>query len=471
MSHKLSNVVKVLLFLYLFSIGYAIFTERHFFADGAHYFRLILESKFFYAEGFSRSHANYITQFIPVILIKIFSVRNVDFLSYAFGFGLYAPQLISMLICYLLVRKNNIYFMLFPIISLFGLSLNVTFQIVSESLVISYVFWPIFFYVVLKENFNWIDTLMIFVLASVFSRSYESASILGSILIVFLVLIMFERWHKTTMLTKIVWFFLLVIFLVSVLIALYFIIFPLNPENRGHFLFALPSILRHYPALLSVIYILVISLCIFIPNFTKSFFYKYVILFLGIFTVFVSLIPILIPDLTRPDLHHNARVFMTYMLPLLSFVAYLVIRGIVIVPEFAWKKIIVLITFLVIGQTTWQILATSQWNGFRHIFKEELMRYNGIVSFEDTILKEKNVGIQLIRPMIWRWTNPTLSILWAKNLDVNTIITIPSDALKQWQPFDPSNANDLPKLEEFGFSFEKYKSFLLNGDDYGLKDE
>ena len=106
---------------------------------------------------------------------------------------------------------------------------------------------------------------------------------------------------------------------------------------------------------------------------------------------------------------------MTYMLPVLAVVSYFVLKGTIVVPEFTWKKIAIVVAFLVIGQTTWHILATKQWDGFCRVFRNELVKYNGAVPYEDTILKNHWVGKQLIAVINWSWETPTMSILLAKD--------------------------------------------------------
>ncbi len=457
-----SNFTKGIIAFYLFSIGYAIITQRPFFADGAHNFLKILEiQSFIYTNIFARAHAMYVYYFIPLILIKIFHVKNLDFLSYAFGFGLYLPQLVSLLICYFLTRKNNIHFMLFPVIALFGITMNLSFIIFHESHLINNIFWPILFYLILKENFCWKDSALLLLLGVIFMRSYETAAILGTLLIILLVGIIRQRWQGALVKTRMIWILMLVIFSASVIIATNSIISPDIPANRASFIYSFHNLLRHWMALLSIGYIILISLCLFKPDFVRTSLYRYITVLLVAFTIFISLTPIFVPSLMRPDLHYHARAFMTYMLPFLSVVAYLVMRNIVTVPDFAWRKVWVLVAFLALSQITWHVFATSQWNGFRQIFKGELAAHNGFVRAEDTMLVKDNVGIQLIRPLTWPWTNPTLSILWSKDQDVSTIISISSiDWPFDWQPFNPSVVSELPRVEGFGFSLEKYRQGL-----------
>ena len=454
-----SIITKGLIVLYLFSVGYIIVTQRTFYGDGANYFLTLLKEKnFIFEYDFPRHYAHYFTQFPLVILIRIFNVKDLEILSYAFSLGLYFPQFISLWLCYSITKTKNIYFMLFPIISIFGIYMNVSFMSVHESHVIANIFWPILFYLVLKDEFTWRDSIALLVLGVVFTRSYESAAIWGLILLAVLVLKMRERWRNTSLHTKVVRLILSALFIVSIIIAAYSIIFPLNPANRDSFLSSFPAIFVHLPAMLSFVYIVILSLCIFFPDFPKSVLFKFIFALLVIATTFISLTPLIMPELTKPYLQYPARVHMTYMLPLISLVAFFVLRGTIVISEFTWKKIAVVIAFLVIGQTTWHILATKQWDGFCRVFRNELVKNNGVVPFEDTILINNRIGNQLIGVMAWCWENPTLSILLAKDQDVKTIILNPSS--NTWQPFDPLNKNDLPKVEEFGFSFEKYKNHL-----------
>ena len=458
-NHKRQIVIS-LIALYLLSIAYVVVTQRTFYADGAHYFLKLLEERsFIYGDDFARHYAHYVTQFPIVILIRIFDVKDIEILSYAFGLGLYFPQLISLWLCYSIARRKNIYFMLFPIIAIFGIYMNVSFMSVHESHVISNIFWPMLFYLVLKDELAWKDGIVLILLGVVFTRSYESALFLGSILLVVTVLTMRERWQKTSLRTKATWIILTALLVGSIVIAAYSIIFPRCPDNETAFLSSFSTIFEDLPALLSFFYILIISLSIFSRKFTESIFYKAIFVLLACATAFISLTPLIMPEFTKPYLQYPARVYMTYMLPLFSIVAYFVLKGTIIVPEGTWKKIAALVAVLVIGQTVWQTLATKQWDGFRHVFKDELAQHSGAVPFEDTILTQEMIGDQLIEPMDWEWINPTLSIVWSKHQNVKTIILNPPSS--GWQPFDPLNVNSLPKIEGFGFSFKKYTDLLL----------
>jgi hypothetical protein len=464
-----SGNVKALAAFYLLSVGYAVYTQRFFFGDGAYAFLALLENQGFGA-GFNiaRQAAHYVEAFIVVTLIKVFHIRNLDILSAAFGLNLYLPQMISVLLCYRLLRKHNTRLLLFPVIALFGISMNVSFMMVSETHVIANVFWPIFFYVLVKDDFPWNDIAIVLVLALVFMSSYQSAAILGTLLLFFLANTMREKWGKASTKTRATWLVLSLMLCLGIAIAVLSTISPRDAANRTRFLSSLSLIFKNLPALMSIAYIMAICLYIFFPSLSRSSFYKYSTACLIIFTLYVCLTPVCKPELIRPRSQFAARSFVAYMLPLFSIPAFLTTKGIIKIPDYVWKKILVLVTFLIIGQLTWQMLATFQWDGFRNTYKHELAKYVGPVPFEDTVLERQRQGRQLIRSMTWAWTNPTLSILWSKNLDVTTIILNPTEHT-QWEPFDPLVADELPKIEEFGFSFDKYKSFLKSRKESGKR--
>jgi len=452
-------IIWIIIALYLFSIGYAIVSQRPFFADGANYFLRILESKSFQGDS-ARRFAHYLTELPVIFSIKFLHVTNINVLSYIFGFGLYLPQIISLILCYSIAVRTNRHFMIFPIIALFGLSLNMSFFIISELHVILNIFWPILFYITLIDEFNCADIFGLFILSLIFLRSYESALIFGILLITFLTIIIRKHWYEATSRTKVVWVFLMIILFTSIVIAANSIMFPAHPASKTSFLSSLTHIQRHWMVLLSIIYMLITSYCIFVQHFMESLYFKIILILLIPFTILTSLIPALMPDLTRPIAHYEARSYLSFILPLLSIVSFLVLKGTIIVPDFAWKKIVLIVSVLAVSQLTWQILATCQWVGFRQIFMNELSVHNGIIPFEETLLDRKRVGIQLIKPMTWGHTNPTLSILWSKNKDVCSIINNPKSQFGRWQPFDPLKVDNLPNLEEFGFSFVRYKMSL-----------
>lgn len=405
----------------------------------------------------SRQYANYFTEVPTVLCIKLLHLRNINTLSYIFGIGYFLPSIICLLICFYIVRNINIDYMFFPIVSLFGITQNIQFNITTQSIVIISVFWPILFFIIFVKEYNLFDFILLMLMTLIFMRSYESASIFGFIILIVLFIEIYQNWRTASIRTKLVWVLLTLMIMNSIVIAIMTIIRP--NKNKDDFLKDVPTVLNHYQAMLSIIYIALISVCLLVKRFGESVYFKFIVAILLPITIYFSFLPVIRPELTRPGLQFQARSLHVYMIPCLCIIAYIVIKGIIRVSESAWKRAFILCAFLVTGQLTWQISTTYQWNGFRQIFKEELMTKKGYVRFEETRLVNNRIGNQLVRDMTWPWSNPTLSILWSSNLDVRTIIANPQE-YHGWKPFNPQNIQSLPKIENFGFSYQKYIEYI-----------
>jgi hypothetical protein len=448
------TIIFSILFIYIFSIAFAAISQRQFYADGAHFFLSFLRFKTFMMHEPSRQYALYFSEFPIVFCLRVFKLENVNILSYIFGLGLYLPQIISLLICFHIVRNINIRYMLFPILSLFGITQNIFFNMVFEGTVITCVFWPVLFYIIFVKKYDFVDSILLITMALIFMRSYPSAFVLGFILLTILLIEIYQNWRTFDVKTKLIWGVLVSILVNSIIIAILEIIRPTDPKNKADFLRDILTVFDNYQAMLSAIYILTISISLMAKRFAASLYFKLIVILLLLITIYLSILPLIKPELVKPWVQHTARSFHLYMIPLLCLIAYIVFKGIIHVSESSWKKAFILCAFLVVGQLTWQILMTVQWNGFHRVFQEELLNHQGYVRFEDTRLVNKKIGNQLVKDMTWGWTNPSLSILWSKNSDIKTIIANPMKCY--WEPFDPRNIKKLPGIEKYGFTYDKY---------------
>ena len=443
-----------ILFVYLFSMIYTVMSQRHFYADGAHFFLSFIRWNDFMKMSLSRQYGYYFTEFPVIFCLRYLHMEKFNMLSLIFGFGLYLPQIICLAICYHIVRNIDIRYMLFPLLSLFGITQNISFNMINDCLVLTYVFWPILFFIIFVREYNLVNFILLILMAFIFMRSYESASVLGCMLLTVLLFEMYQHWTTVHLQTKFIWVILALILLSSIVIATKELMTPIAPINKDSFVNGIPTVMHHYQALLSMLYIVLIAATLTLKKFDSSFYFKLSAAILFLITVYFSLIPLIKPEWSRPWLQHTARSFHLYMIPLLCILAYAVLKGPVRISDKAWQKAFMLCAFLVAGQLTWQILMTAQWNGFRHIFREELSIHEGYVRFEDTRLVHRKIGNQLVGDMTWGWTNPTLSILWSNHSDIRTIIANPVRCL--WEPFDPRDIRALPKIERYGFTYEKY---------------
>ena len=449
--------VYFLIFLYLVHIFYIIISQRFFYADGVHYFLKLLEEKtFIYADDSARHFAHYVTQFPLVIFINIFKNKSIETLSFVYGASLFMPQIISLILCFYVSKKRDIRIMVFPIISLFAITINMSFMIVHESNVILNIFWPLLFYILLVERYKLWDYFIVLTLGVIFLKCYEVAVFLGLILFIVTTIILFSKKNILPINTIIILIALMILFMISIYIAYQSIVHPRCPLNKEAILSGGILVFKSFSILLSILFIIIITILFLVPKFPNSIIYRFLYIALFIFCIFTSFMPILYPEITSPNLQYGARVCVLILLPLFSVLAVLIINGNIKVSNCSWEKVMDVIVVLVVSQLLWQIFMTSQWVGFKKIYKSELYKHTGIVKFEETILINENVGIQLIRPLTWEWNNPSLSLLWSNDKIVKSIILNPH-TYKGWEPFDATNISELPDLSEYGI----YKSYEL----------
>lgn len=448
--NNFKKIVYFLIILYILHIFYIVLTQRFFYADGVHYFiKLLQEKSFIYSDDFARHHAHYITQFPLVILLKYFNYRNVDILSYIYGFSLYLPQMLNIIISLYLLKKINTKFIIFPLISIFGISMNMSFMIVHELHVIVNLFWPLLFYIVYIENYKWWDYLIVITISIITVRCYEIAIFLNSILLTLSLVTIYRKRNILDLSKKTLLIFLIIIFSISIIIAFISIINSRCPENKAFFLSTIVDNIHNYLLITSFLFTLFISITFLFPGIINSMIYSLSFYLLVLFGFFISISPIILSDLIKPYLHYTARSYIAIMLPLFSVFTIYIINNSIKFSELVWSKTSKIVTLLIIFQLLWQCFATLQWQGFKSVFKNMLTQHSGFVEFEDTILVNKNIGIQLIRPFTWDWNNPSLSLIWSNDGYIKTIVLNPK-YYTRWQPFDPNDISNIPNLSEYG---------------------
>ena len=166
--------------------------------------------------------------------------------------------------------------------------------------------------------------------------------------------------------------------------------------------------------------------------------------------------PWLMPDSLYPGSQHNAR-FLNLLVPLLLLpVAFLVASG----ADWFNRLRPHLVKFsaaLLLVQSLWHISATAQWQGFVGVWQATLTSHSGPVKWNATPFARNSMGGQALR-FDWFWANPCLSIALAPEGQVRTLILASSPPV--WQPFDPLDANGLPKLERYGIDYSRYLAAL-----------
>lgn len=444
--------------LYVGAVVYSILVEQPFFADGGHFFLTILESKSVFDPGnLPRIWGHYFTE-IPILFVVTFtSIKNISILSRLFSSGFYLAQAFCLLICLGIARKTNANYFLFAVMGIIGISGNTMFLTVQDGLLMSYLFWPLLFYVVLIKEYTPCHSIMAVGIAFVSSRTYESALFNNPVLLVVLGFMAIERWKRATHLTKVTWLVIGGFLVAGIYVAVHSVLHPIYPANQASFLVSIQSILRNPQVLFTTASLVLLCLQLLWNN---DCLYKRSIPFLGITCLLLSLTPHLFPSLMPPWHHYGARSYVVYVIPVFGLLVFYLMRYKKNITSIQWKRAWYVCLVLVMMQLGCHISMSFQWQGFRTVFSEELVTHEGLVKFEDTLMSKKRIGHQLLGPFVWGWTNPTLSIVWSPNHDVTTIIANPIDPTRSWEPIKVTDFNTFPKLVDYGFSYEKYKEKL-----------
>jgi hypothetical protein len=442
-------------------VGCAISVQEQFFADGAHYFLKLLEERWFiYAEDFPRHHAHYLTQG-PVVALMAMGVNDFDLLCGAFGIGMFLPPLLGLGASLYALRDLDVRWMIFPVLAVFAVSANESFVTSSESYVTAALFWPLLLLLVFRTRYGAIDSVVLLVTGLLFIRTYESVAVYGAMLCCVLLLQARKHWRGSSALTHFSWGALLVILLAGMAIATHSTLYPRAAANRSDFIASFAKIGQHWPFLVSLGFVVaVLGFAAFDAHGESTLPWRATLVVLAPAAAFVALTPAILPEAMRPGMHYASRSAIVLTPPVLGLALVLLARrgGI---GDVSWRRMWQLVALLAVGQVTWQVLAASQWAGFRKVFREQLATHRGVVAYETTPLGRDGVGIQLMLDLTWRWTQPTLSVLWADKHVVSSIVL--NNAITErghWQPFDPTVPAQLPKLSRYGFTFEPYLGAL-----------
>lgn len=444
--------------LYVGAVFYSILVEQPFFADGGHFFLRILEDKSVMDPGnIPRIWGHYFTE-IPILsALKFTSIRDVSILSYLFSSGFYLAQAFCLLVCLGIARKSNQNYMLFAVMGIIGISGNAIFLTVQDALLMSYLFWPLLFYLALMEKYTLFHAIMAVGIAFISTRTYESAMFNNPVLLTVLGVMAVKEWKGATNLTKAIWLVIGGFLAAGIYVAVDSVLHPIYHGNQANFLESIQSAVRNPRVLFTTVSLAL--LCLHLIRDDDRLF-KGSILFLCVTGLLIGLSPLLFPSLTPPWQNYYARSYVVYVLPVFGLIAFYVMRFKKNITSMQWKRASSVCLILVTVQLVCHISMTFQWQGFRTVFIEELVTHQGPIIFEDTHISKTRIGNQLLGPFSWGWTIPTMSIVWSPNHDVTTVIANPVSSNRSWEPIKLLDLDTFPKLSDYGFSYKKYKENL-----------
>jgi hypothetical protein len=456
-------------FAYLLQAAVAIATGRHLFGDGSWLLlRLLAENHITHLNNntwndfFVGRLGSFSYQQLPTLLAARMGVHGLKVLSIVFGATLFSFKPLSLLLCYRFARDKR--YVLFPLLSLFAGTMNSEGYVISETHLMSALFWAALFGLLYPYRFTWFDLAAMIVVSAPLILCYETMAVFGLVLVGACVyrVTAIARSRQERWLTVVfsIWYSLGVIF------ALLAIIFPRDPTQRADFLRGLLFLFhyRHIGARVSWLVLILCALIVVTPAVHKK-----ILDLLVVVAVICSLaIPAFVlayPELTSLDEHIVART-MNASIPLAMAVAFLAVYfGFVRVNADKYKRLFVIVAALGICQSAWSVVASSQWSNMLTVLRSELQTHTGPVPFDSSPLSRPSLDGQPIRAMHGEWPLMSLSIIYADEGKVRAIV-LPSSIA--FYPFDPRIPSALPHLERFQIDYSSYLVTLPNTDPYEL---
>ena len=441
--------------LYIGAVVYSVLVEQPFFADGGHFFLKILEDKSVFDPGNKpRMWGHYFTEIPILFALQFTSIKDVSVLSYLFSSGFYLAQAFSLLVCLGITRKTNQNYMLFAVAGVIGISGNMMFLTVQDGLLMSYLFFPLLFYLVLMEEYTLSHAIIVVGIACISTRTYESAMFNNPVPLAVLGVMAVKGWKGATHLTKSIWLVVGGFLAAGIYVAIDSVLHPVYHANQANFIESMRSAVQNPRVLFTTVSLVLLCLHL-IRNDDRLF--KWSVLFLGVTGLLIGLSPLLFPSLTPPWQSYYARSYVVCVLPVFGLIAFYIMRFKRNITSMQWKRVSLVCLILVTVQLVCHISMTFQWQGFRTVFIEELVAHKGPIIFEDARISKTHIGSQILRPLSWGWTNPTMSIVWSPNHDVTTVIANPASSNGNWEPIKVLDLNTFPKLADYGVSYKKYE--------------
>ena len=413
-----SNTVKYKFWILVFTMILIIFTllvsisfDKHFSADGVHYFIKILQTYNFTYIDWTRQFANYLSQIFLVIGVNL-GIKDFNILSMLYGISLILPYFLTFLLSLFALRNEDKSIMLFVFISMILINLTSDFILVGEHHLLALLSWPILFFLLRRTALVSWDIFYLFLLMFLYTRLYSTA-IIPTIL--FMILALLRSIFALQISQRIYYTIAGLLSMVAGAISIYSILYPRSIENKAGFSEIILQSL-YTPEIIASIFFLIFF-------FTGWFFRQRILVWISIIPIIFFLIYTYHTDyaITAGQSFGNRSLTVT-LLPLLLLIATILHWKM----KEAIKSIYIIFMSFILMMLFSNILNTLKWNQFRKEVLNILQTENGYILNKDTSLVKSEYK--------WSWTMSQLSVVWSRGC-VKTIIL--NDSSISWEPFNP----------------------------------
>lgn len=450
------RLIAAALVLYLLHTVYAVVSNRFFYPDGTQYFVHIIATANYADWLWPRYFADHLLQF-PVVSGVRAGMTNIEHLGWLRGASLLLPPLISLAVCYLAAPRDRKYLLLIPLLSHFGAAVNTEFFMHTANRLLESCAWAVAFLVLFRRG--GFALALAAVVAAPMLRIYEGVMIPGTVL----ALLCGWKARQETGGRRVFLWALAVWFVVCAVTGARFVFKPNDPTSfltfaAGVLAIADENLYPNMPALVSLLVLAVAGLWQWRPRrfeARKETWFRAALAACAL----LLLCPLLWPRGIAPETHLQMRALNVYVPAALMIVLWGAEAGWWRWRDDLWRPLAVLVAALGIAQSGWNIQATAQWNRYVAVFRSELQRLPaGLVRFQDTRLAELPERYGISAGMHCDWSAAQMSILFAPEKSVRTIIAHSYDNI--YKPMDPRNPADLPDFSRFGYDYAPYLAAL-----------
>lgn len=437
------DIFYILFIIISLTLFNSFYVDKHLSADGVYYFAWILDNGDFIKFDWSRQFADYLSQW-PLVLAVKFGLTNIQILLKFFALGLYFPFLISFLLCVYALRKEEKSLLIFPLLSMAAVCLSSDFILISESLVMANMSWPILLILLRREPLTCLDGIFLWILLLIFCRLYQT-SIIPAFIYVFICIgrLLYDKDSRQ----KLILICAILLCLVVIAVSFYFILYPRDTANAEGFLFGMVASLLMSAA---IILLIVKSLGQSRKKFKSVIFSILLILAIQII-IFVVIEQSLKAEILVHSLGDGALAcasFINRSLTITLLPALLITAVLVRVCKIQLDRLCVFpLSLFILIMVAESFYTTNEWKVFRDQLTQIVKTGNGYIPIEDTSIKDN--------PCRWSWNNTELGLVWsAPNIKAILLNESRLNSNNHWQPFDPRETLILKR-------YLKYDDLLL----------
>lgn len=429
---------------------YAALNCRGLYADASHYLLKIAEKEYFHLYDPPRRTLQVLRQAAVVFLRR---ETNLDLFELGQVFSLSMLLLPSLLcgLCWLILPPERKSWIIFPLVGLLaGVSAS-SFAAIGEGALAASFLWPLFFLFLFRVEHPVFQIIFLLLCLPVFFL-HEASFIF---MFVFLAACTAKFSAAGTRAKRIFVTLCAILFLSIIIYEICWIIHPFNAVNRDGYISSMRRLAfidvdgRWNLPLLTGALALVLLVATTVVRLasakrTASVPIRVATLIFIVWALFAAAIPWAGDATFSPYPQLVARNQALFVGSILAAAAVITFGK--KIPARMWLEpaTLVVIAALACAQFSWDVAATQRWRAYMTDVRDRLAASDGLISWEQAFGSGDAGKNEIWRAMGFGWTMPSLSLVLQSGSPVHSLIAAPEGT--RWQPFDPANLHDLPRI-------------------------